>query len=47
MGAQGGFFQRVWDAVYIFYGPEGEMYAVAAKPFFNARPARRLCAAGL
>ena len=36
MGAQGGFFQRVWDAVYIFYGPEGEMYAVAAKPFFNA-----------
>ena len=36
MGAQGGFFQRVWDAVYIFYGPDGEMYAVAAKPFFNA-----------
>ena len=36
MGAQGGFFQRVWDAVYIFYSPEGEMYAVAAKPFFNA-----------
>ena len=39
MGAQGGFFQRVWDAVYIFYGPEGEMHAVAAKPFFQRRPA--------
>src|SRR5699024_7499645 len=36
MGAQGGFFQRVWDAVYIFYGPEGEMHAVAAKLFFRA-----------
>ena len=36
MGAQGGFFQRVWDAVYIFYSPEGEMYAVAAKLFFRA-----------
>ena len=36
MGAQGGFFQRVRDAVYIFYGPEGEMHAVTVKPFFNA-----------
>ena len=36
MGAQGEFYQRVRDAAYIFHGPDGAMYTVAVKPFFDA-----------
>lgn len=34
MGTEGEFFERVRGATYVFYGPEGEAYAVEAGAVF-------------
>ena len=47
MGAQGGFFQRVWDAVYIFYSSGGRDVRRGREALLPRRHARRLCVAGL